>query len=133
MKLIQHLNSELFENPCFRSNISDTAVFIDLGDQFINFSRGHRQAPDDNRHFGFVIDDRSLVANALKAMGVELLPSPFMGFLDPWGNRIEIIDYSGIQFTKAPHVLKGMGLANLEKDAEAIAELSAKGMPPDQA
>ncbi len=73
------------------------------------------------------------MANALKAMGVELLPSPFMGFLDPWGNRIEIIDYSGIQFTKAPHVLKGMGLANLEKDAEAIAELSAKGMPPDQA
>ncbi len=110
---------------------SDNAVFIDLGDQFINFSRGRRQAPDDDRHFGLVVDDRQLVADALETMGVKLLPGPFMDFLDPWGNRIEIIDYTGIQFTKTPHVLKGMGLDGLGKTAEAIAELTEKGMAPD--
>ena len=110
---------------------SDNAVFIDLGDQFINFSRGRRQAPDDDRHFGLVVDNRQLVADALETMGVKLLPGPFMDFLDPWGNRIEIIDYTGIQFTKAPQVLKGMGLEGLGKTGEAIAELTEKGMAPD--
>ncbi len=110
---------------------SDNAVFIDLGDQFVNFSKGRSQAPDDDRHFGLVVDDRKLVARALDEMGVSLLPGPFMDFLDPWGNRIEIIDYQGIQFTKAPHVLKGMGLASLEKTEEAIVELTEKGMAPD--
>ena len=110
---------------------SENAVFIDLGDQFINFSKGRRQAPDDERHFGFIVDNRQLVAEALEQMEIALLPSPFMDFLDPWGNRIEIIDYDGIQFTKAPYVLRGMGLTGLEKNAEAIAELTAKGMAPD--
>ena len=110
---------------------SDNAVFIDLGDQFINFSKGRRQAPDDDRHFGLVVDNRQLVADALETMGVKLLPGPFMDFLDPWGNRIEIIDYTGIQFTKAPQVLKGMGLEGLGKTGEAIAELTEKGMAPD--
>ena len=110
---------------------SDNAVFIDLGDQFINFSRGRRQAPDDDRHFGLVVDNRQLVADALETMGVKLLPGPFMDFLDPWGNRVEIIDYTGIQFTKAPHVLKGMDLGGLGKTEEAIAELTEKGMAPE--
>jgi catechol-2,3-dioxygenase len=110
---------------------SDNAVFIDLGDQFINFSKGRRQAPDDDRHFGLVVDNRQLVADALETMGVKLLPGPFMDFLDPWGNRIEIIDYTGIQFTKAPHVLRGMDLGGLGKTEEAIAELTEKGMAPD--
>ena len=110
---------------------SDNAVFIDLGDQFMNFSKGRRQEPDDARHFGLVVDDRQLVVEALQRMGVELLPGPFMDFLDPWGNRIEIIDYDGIQFTKAPYVLEGMGLAGLQKTAEAIAELTEKGMTPE--
>jgi len=109
----------------------DNAVFIDLGDQFINFSKGRRQAPDDDRHFGLVVDNRQLVADALETMWVKMLPGPFMDFLDPWGNRIEIIDYEGIQFTKAPHVLKGMDLGGLGKTEEAIAELTEKGMAPD--
>jgi lactoylglutathione lyase len=110
---------------------SPNAAFIDLGDQFLNFSKGRRQNPDDDRHFGLVVDDRKLVAESLETMGVEMLPGPFMDFLDPWGNRIEIVGYSGIQFTKAPYVLSGMGLAGLEKTEEAIAELTEKGMAPD--
>ena len=110
---------------------SEDMAFIDLGDQFMNFSTGRRQAADDERHFGLVVNDRELVVQALDAMGVSLLPGPFMDFLDPWGNRIEIVDYESIQFTKAPHVLRGMDLGGLEKTNDAITELAEKGMAPD--
>ena len=110
---------------------SDTMAFIDLGDQFMNFSSGRRQAPDDERHFGLVVDDRQLILERLEQMGVALLPGPFMDFLDPWGNRIELIDYATIQFTKAPNVLRGMGLDKLAKTDEALAELDDKGMAPE--
>ena len=67
---------------------------------------------------------------ALAAAGVNPLPGRFLDFLDPWGNRIEIVGYDNIQFTKAPHVLKGMGLGVLPKSAQAVEELAAKGMAP---
>jgi hypothetical protein len=59
-----------------------------------------------------------------------LLPGPFLDFLDPWGNRIEIVPYDNIQFTKAPNVLRGMRLTHLSKNENAIKELSDKGMAP---
>ena len=70
-------------------------------------------------------------AQALAAAGVKILPGRFLDFLDPWGNRIEIVGYDNIQFTKAPHVLRGMGLADLAKTPQAIKELADKGMAPD--
>ena len=110
---------------------SDTMAFIDLGDQFLTLSKGRRQAPDNDRHFGLVVDDKAAVKRALEDMGVAPLPGPFLDFLDPWGNRIEIVGYTNIQFTKAPHVLKGMGLGDLQKSEGAIKELTDKGMAPD--
>jgi len=110
---------------------SETAAFIDLGDQFINFAAGRRQGPDEGRHFGLVVDDKAAARAALEEMGVELRPGRFLGFLDPWGNRVEIIGYDNIQFTKAPHVLRGMGLEGLQKTEKAIRELTEKGMAPD--
>lgn len=108
----------------------ENAAFIDLGDQFLALQKGRTQAPDDGRHFGLVVTDKEAVRRALAANGVEVLPGRFLDFLDPWGNRIEIIGYDNIQFTKAPHVLRGMGLADLKKNDAAIAELTAKGMAP---
>ncbi len=58
--------------------------------------------------------------------GITPLPGPFLDFLDPWGNRIEIIGYCNIQFTKAPHILRGMGLAHLKKNAGALKELARR-------
>jgi lactoylglutathione lyase len=110
---------------------SDSMAFIDLGDQFLNFSSGRQQAGDDGRHFGLVVDDRQLVLDKLEELGITLLPGPFMDFLDPWGNRIELIDYATIQFSKTPQVLRGMGLEGLTKTEEAISELRDKGMAPD--
>lgn len=77
-----------------------------------------------------MVDDKEAVRKALAAAGVEPLPGRFLDFMDPWGNRIEIVGYDNIQFTKAPHVLRGMGLAHLSKTEEAIRELADKGMAP---
>ena len=109
----------------------EDAVFIDLGDQFIALQKGRAQPADDGRHFGLVVDDKEAVRRALIEAGVAILPGPFLDFRDPWGNRIEIIGYENIQFTKAPNVLRGMGLAHLKKNAKALEELAEKGMGPE--
>jgi lactoylglutathione lyase len=109
---------------------SDTMAFIDLGDQFLALQEGRKQPPDDDRHFGLVVDDKEAVRKALAEAGIEPLPGPFLDFLDPWGNRIEIVGYENIQFTKAANVLRGMGLAHLVKSESAVKELTDKGMAP---
>ncbi len=109
---------------------SQTAAFIDLGDQFLALQKGRTQPADDGRHLGLVVDDKEAVRRALAEAGVEPLPGRFLDFLDPWGNRIEILGYANIQFTKAPHVLRGMGLAHLSKTEQAVKELADKGMAP---
>ena len=111
---------------------SENAAFVYFGDQFINFSSGRRQEADDKRHFGIAVDDKPLAIKCLREMGVELLDGRFTDFLDPWGNRIELTTYTKIQYTKADHILKGMGLGHLEKEPEAIRELAKKGMAPDR-
>jgi len=109
---------------------SKNAAFIDLGDQFLALQKGRRQPSDDGRHFGLVVDDKEAVGKALTAAGVNVLPGRFLDFLDPWGNRIEIVGYENIQFSKAANVLRGMGLSHLSKNSEAIKELTEKGMAP---
>jgi lactoylglutathione lyase len=106
-------------------------AFIDLGDQFIALQQGRRQPPDDGRHFGLVVDDREHVRELLEAAGAEFVEGPFLDFRDPWGNRVEVVDYKDIQFTKADHVLRGMGL-DLAKTAKAKDELARKGMAPPE-
>jgi predicted enzyme related to lactoylglutathione lyase len=110
---------------------SGTSAFIDLGDQFLALQRGRTQPADDGRHFGLVVDDKDAVRKALAEVGIEPLPGPFFDFLDPWGNRIEIVTYENVQFTKAPSVLRGMGLTHLSKNEQAIKELTAKDMAPN--
>ena len=103
-------------------------AFIDLGDQFIALAEGRRQPPDEHRHFGLVVDDREAVRRRLEAEGVAILPGRFLDFLDPWGNRIEVVGYRDIQFSKAPEVLRGMGLDHLEKTEDARRQLREKGL-----
>ena len=110
---------------------SETMAFIDLGDQFLALQSGRNQPADDGRHFAIVVDDKEAVRQALVAAGVELLSGRFLDFKDPWGNRIEIVGYDNIQFSKAPNVLRGMGLAHLKTNANAIAELTKKGIAPN--
>ena len=107
---------------------NDTAAFIDLGDQFIALQKGRRQSADEGRHFGLVVEDKEAARAALKAAGVALIDGPFLDFRDPWGNRVEIVGYDNVQFTKAPNVLRGMGLTHLAKNDKAKKELAQKGM-----
>jgi lactoylglutathione lyase len=109
---------------------SENMAFIDLGDQFLALQKGRSQPLDGGRHFGLVVDDKDAVRRALAEAGVEALPGPFLDFRDPWGNRIEIVGYESVQFTKAPNVLRGMGLTHLSKNAQATKELAEKGMAP---
>ena len=109
-------------------------AFIDLGDQFINLTLapGPAGSETERRHIGLVVDDRSRILELAKTAGARMVEGPFLDFLDPWGNRLEIIEYANVQFTKAPHVLRGMGLA-LDKNEKAKRELADKGMTEESA
>ena len=102
-------------------------AFIDMGDQFLAVAEGRRQGPDDDRHFGLVVDDREAVRSALKAAGIRPHRGRGLRFADPWGNEFEIVEYGDVQCTKAPEVLRGMGLS-LEKTDDARAQLAEKGL-----
>ena len=107
---------------------SDTMAFIDMGDQFIALSKGRTQAKDEHRHFGLVVDDRAPVRQALEELGAEILPGRGLDFMDPWGNRVQVVEYRDIQFTKAPEVLRAMELGHLQKSEHALQELAGKGI-----
>jgi catechol 2,3-dioxygenase-like lactoylglutathione lyase family enzyme len=103
-------------------------AFLDMGDQFMALSRSEPRAPDEQRHFGLVVDDRGRVRQALHDAGVELEPGRGLHFKDPWGNRVEVVQYSEVQFTKTDSVLSGMGLGELGKSESAQQELRDKGL-----
>ncbi len=110
---------------------SANMAFIDMGDQFIALLRKRTQGPDEHRHFGLVVDDRNAVRRALEEMDVEILPGGGLDFRDPWGNRVQVVEYRNIQFTKAPQVLRALGLAGLEKSERTKRELADKGITPE--
>jgi lactoylglutathione lyase len=101
-------------------------AFVDIGDQFIALTAGRTQPPDSARHVGIVVDDREATLSAVREAGGELVGDN--DFLDPWGNRWQVVDYRDVQFTKAPEVLRGMGLDGLEKSEQALSELREKGI-----
>jgi lactoylglutathione lyase len=103
-------------------------AFLDMGDQFLVLDEGRTQAPDGSRHFGLVVDDRERVRRLAEEAGAELLRGRGLDFRDPWGNRVQVVQYSDIQFSKTPEVLRGMGLEDLEKSPAALAELREKGL-----
>jgi catechol 2,3-dioxygenase-like lactoylglutathione lyase family enzyme len=102
-------------------------AFIDMGDQFVALSEGRTQSPDAHRHFGLVVDDKQATHQALETAGAEILPGRGLDFVDPWGNYVQVVEYGDIQFSKAPEVLRGMGL-ELPKSERALAELRGKGL-----
>ncbi len=108
------------------------SAFVDMGDQFLALSAGRTQGPDEHRHVGLVVDDKAAARRALEEAGADVLPGRGLSFRDPWGNHVQVVEYSEIQFTKAPHVLRGMNLDDVEKSERALGELRAKGLAPDE-
>jgi lactoylglutathione lyase len=84
--------------------------------------------PDAARHLGLVVDDKEGLRAALHAAGVSVRASGSLGFLDPWGNHVQAVDYRDVQFTKAPGVLRGMGTEHVQKGDAALGELRSKGL-----
>lgn len=111
-----------------RGRVGDKMAFLDAGDQFIAIAAGRRQAGDDSRHFGLVVDDAGAVRQALEREGVEILPGRGLDFLDPWGNRVQVVQYDEIQFTKSEAALKKLGVEGLGKSQGAEAEMRDKGL-----
>jgi catechol 2,3-dioxygenase-like lactoylglutathione lyase family enzyme len=107
-----------------RGRVSGMA-FVDMGDQFLALAEGRTQGPDAHRHIGLVVDDRDAVLAAAREAGAELFGGN--SFRDPWGNQVQVVAYADVQFSKAPEVLRGMGL-ELEKSERALAELRDKGL-----
>jgi catechol 2,3-dioxygenase-like lactoylglutathione lyase family enzyme len=114
----------LFE-PTSVDRSEPDAAFLEIGDQFVAlFERGSRE---EEPHFGLVVDDKPAARQALEAAGVEILPGHRLDFRDPSGNRVQVVQYDEIQFTKTPRVLEGMGL-ELGKSEHALAELRSKNL-----
>jgi catechol 2,3-dioxygenase-like lactoylglutathione lyase family enzyme len=103
-------------------------AFLDMGDQFLALAQADPVQQDPGRHFGLVVDDRGRVREALERAGVKIEPSRGLRFRDPWGNLVEVVQYSDVQFTKAPQVLAGMELESLGKSEKAKQELREKGL-----
>jgi catechol 2,3-dioxygenase-like lactoylglutathione lyase family enzyme len=101
-------------------------AFIDIADQFIALAEGRRQGPDDHRHFGLVVDDKERALAAAREAGAEVRGNDIR---DPWGNNVQVVAYEDVQFTKAPEILRAMGL-DLEKTEAAREELRRK-LGPD--
>ena len=103
-------------------------AWIDLGDQFIALSEGGPETPDRSRHVGLVVDDKEALRAALLAVGEDVARQGSLRMRDPSGNQLEIVDYRDVQFSKAPAVLRAMGLDGLEKNPGAVEELRARGI-----
>jgi catechol 2,3-dioxygenase-like lactoylglutathione lyase family enzyme len=101
------------------------AAFLRMGDQFLAlFQRGPRT---EEPHFGLVVDDKQAARRTLEEAGVEVLPGRFFDIRDPSGNRVQIVQYDEIQFTKTDRILAGMGL-NLGKSEQALSELRSQNL-----
>ncbi len=99
-------------------------AFVDLGDQFIALEQASE--PVATGHYGLVVDDQGEVVRRARDAGARMVGGH--DFLDPWGNHWQVVDYRDVQFTKAPRVLQGMELGDLEKSEQAVQELRGKGL-----
>lgn len=73
-------------------------AFLRLGpQQFLAIFRAEQPHRDRHRHFGIIVkDDDQIdeVKRRLQARGIELLPPFACDFVDPWGNRVQVVDLS---------------------------------------
>jgi catechol 2,3-dioxygenase-like lactoylglutathione lyase family enzyme len=107
-----------------------TMAFIDMGDQFLALASRAGGEPDVDRHFGLVVDDKEAVRAAAAGAGFEIVPGRPGGLelRDPWGNRLEIVAYSEIQFERTPGVKRALGIEGIGKSPAARREMEQRGL-----
>ena len=106
-------------------------AFVDIGDQFLALAEGRVQPRDDGRHFGLVVDDLKAVRASLAEEGIEAIETgggSGFDFYDPWGNRIEVVEYGEIQFERTSGVKRKLGIEDLTKSESARREIEDRGL-----
>ena len=105
-------------------------VFLDMGDQFLALSEGRTQSRDDHRHFGLVVDSVATAQETFKREGVETIDTRGGGFdfYDPWGNRVQVVEYGEIQFERTSGVKRKLGVEDLGKSESAQREIEERGL-----
>ncbi len=112
-------------HPTAVDRSEEDAAFLEIGDQFVAlFERG---SSEGEPHFGLVVEDKEAARLVLEQAGVEIVPGHRLDFRDPSGNRVQIVQYDQIQFTKPERILDGMDLSLGKTDA-ALDELREKGL-----
>jgi predicted enzyme related to lactoylglutathione lyase len=103
-------------------------AFLDMGDQFLALAEG--SGGSGGGHFGLVVDDLDAVREAVAREGL-VAGDPAVrgfGFRDPWGNLIEVVAYSEVQFERTPGVKRALGIEALAKGDSARGEIDSKGL-----
>jgi lactoylglutathione lyase len=106
-------------------------AFIDMGDQFIAVAEGRSQPPDEERHFGLVVDDVDAARTAVEREGLKVLGrrrGQSFDFRDPWGNRFQVVGYRNIQFERTDGVRRKLGIDGVQKTDAAQAEIADRGL-----
>jgi predicted enzyme related to lactoylglutathione lyase len=105
-------------------------AFLDMGDQFLAIAAGRSQPPDDERHFGLVVDDVAAARDAVQREGLALAADTgrSFDFLDPWGNRFQVVGYGDIQFERTDGVKRKLGIEDLGKTDDARRQISERGL-----
>ena len=72
-------------------------AFFQLGEhQFLAMFEVATMKPDRTRHFGLMVRDEAQIAEVrdklTKKYGIKLIPGFRCDFLDPFGNRIQVVD-----------------------------------------
>ena len=72
-------------------------AFFKIGEhQFLAMFEVDRVQPDRTRHFGLIVRDEKQLAEVreklTKKYGIKLLPHFRCDFIDPFGNRVQVVD-----------------------------------------
>ena len=110
---------------------SETAAFLDLGDQFLALQEGRMQPADDRRHVGLVVDDREAVRRALAEVGIKPLTGRFLDFLDLGATASRLSHTKTSSLPRDRMCCAAWDWHTCFKNAQAIKELTDKGMAPD--
>ena len=105
-------------------------AFLDMGDQFLAIAEGRSQPPDDERHFGLVVDDVERAREAVDREGLQVVSATRQSFdfRDPWGNRFQVVGYGDIQFERTEGVKRKLGIEELGKTDDARSQISERGL-----
>jgi predicted enzyme related to lactoylglutathione lyase len=105
-------------------------AFVDMGDQFLAIAQPRTQPADDERHFGLVVDNVAAAREAVGGEGLAIVgdTGQSFDFLDPWGNRFQVVGYCDIQFERTAGVRRKLGIEQLAKTSEAQRQISERGL-----